>query len=184
MKIILASGSPRRSEILKNAGIFFEVSVADADETLPKNIMPDKAVKYLAELKGDAVSTKIDGVIISADTVVTLDNTILGKPSDEQDAERMLKMLSGKTHYVYTGVCIQDSKRKTVFCEKTAVTFYELDEAEIKEYVATGEPMDKAGAYGIQGLGALLVKKIDGDYLNVVGLPMARLKRELKFFGI
>lgn len=184
MKIILASGSPRRKEILENAGYDFEIVTADADESLKSGISPDEAVKYLAELKGDAVRKVADGVIISADTVVAFENEILGKPKNEDDAFRMLKLLSGKTHSVYTGVCVQNGEKKAVFSEKTAVKFYELSDEEIIAYVKTGEPMDKAGAYGIQGKGAVLVEKIEGDYLNVVGLPLARLSRVLKEFDI
>ena len=184
MKFILASGSPRRREILKNAGYEFEILTADVDETLPESITPEAAVLYLAQLKGDAVAEKVGKVVVSADTVVAFDGTILGKPKDEKDAERMLKLLSGKTHSVFTGVCIQNAEKKVTFYEQTLVEFYELSEKEIADYVLTKEPMDKAGAYGIQGKGAVLVKRIDGDYLNVVGLPLARLSRELKKFGL
>lgn len=183
MGLILASGSPRRKEILENAGYKFEIITADADETLPEKISPEEAVKFLAELKGDAVKKDNGGVVISADTVVAFGEKILGKPKSEEDAKRMLKMLSGNIHSVYTGVCVQDEEKKITFAEKTDVKFYELSEKEIDDYVLTGEPMDKAGAYGIQGKGAVLVEKIDGDYLNVVGLPLARLSRILKQFG-
>ncbi len=184
MKLILASASPRRREILKNAGYEFEVITADADETLPPDISPEQAVKYLAELKNSAVAQNNDGIIISADTVVAVEGKILGKPEDEKDAENMLEMLSGRTHSVFTGVCVNLGNKKTVFCEKTDVTFFSLSKKEILDYIKTGEPMDKAGAYGIQGRGALLVEKINGDYFNVVGLPIARLSRVLKdFYG-
>lgn len=180
MKIVLASGSPRRKEIMKNAGYDFEVKTSSADEALPDNITPDEAVKYLAEIKGDAVEVDENTLVVSADTVVALDGKILGKPKDEKDAFSMLSLLSGRTHNVFTGVCVRLGDKKTVFCEKTEVKFYTLSEEEIKAYIATGEPSDKAGAYGIQGKGALLVEKINGDYLNVVGLPMARLERVLR----
>ena len=183
MGLILASGSPRRKEILENAGYKFEIITADADETLPEKISPEEAVKFLAELKGDAVKKDNGGVVISADTVVAFGEKILGKPKSEEDAKGMLKMLSGNIHSVYTGVCVQDEEKKIIFAEKTDVKFYELSEKEIDNYVLTGEPMDKAGSYGIQGKGAVLVEKIDGDYLNVVGLPLARLSRVLKQFG-
>lgn len=183
MDLILASGSPRRKEILENAGFSFKIITADVEETLPENITPEAAVEYLAELKGGAVAENNSGVVVSADTVVAFDGIILGKPENEADAERMLKMLSGNTHSVYTGVCVQSESRKVTFFEKTDVTFYELSDEEIKSYIATKEPMDKAGAYGIQGKGAVLVEKINGDYLNVVGLPLARLSRVLKQFG-
>lgn len=180
MKIVLASGSPRRKEIMKNAGYDFEVKTSSADEALPDNITPDEAVKYLAEIKGDAVEVDENTLVVSADTVVALDGKILGKPKDENDAFSMLSLLSGRMHNVFTGVCVRLGDKKTVFCEKTEVKFYTLSEEEIKAYIVTGEPSDKAGAYGIQGKGALLVEKINGDYLNVVGLPMARLERVLR----
>ncbi len=182
MKLILASASPRRREILKNAGYEFEAIAADADETLPPDVSPEQAVKYLAELKNGAAAQNNVGIIISADTVVAVGGRLLGKPADEKDAENMLKTLSGRTHSVFTGVCVSLGNKKTVFCEKTEVTFFNLSEKEILDYIKTGEPMDKAGAYGIQGKGALFVKKINGDYFNVVGLPIARLSRVLRDF--
>ncbi len=184
MKFVLASGSPRRRDILKGAGYDFEILTADLDETLPQGIRPEEAVLCLAQLKGDAVSKKTDLTVVSADTVVALDGRILGKPGNMSDAFDMLSALSGKTHSVFTGVCIQNADKKVKFYEQTLVEFYSLSEKEIYDYILTKEPMDKAGAYGIQGLGALLVKRINGDYLNVVGLPLARLSRELKKFGI
>lgn len=183
-KIILASASPRRREIMENAGYDFTVRVADADETLPDNISPEKAVIYLARLKGNAVSAENGETVISADTVVVLDGRILGKPKDKTDAVKMLTELSGKTHRVYTGVCVRQGAKEKVFSVCTEVIFYPLKAEEITEYVDTGEPMDKAGAYGIQGKGALLVKEIHGDYNNVVGLPIAELSRVLEEFGI
>lgn len=180
MKIILASGSPRRKEIMKNAGYDFEVKTSSADETLPDKIEADEAVKYLAEIKGNAVNADENTLVVSADTVVALDGKILGKPKDKADAFSMLSSLSGRTHTVLTGVCVRLGEKKTVFCESTRVKFYPLSDGEIEAYIATGEPFDKAGAYGIQGKGALLVEKIDGDYLNVVGLPMARLDRVMR----
>ncbi len=180
MKIILASGSPRRREIMKNAGYDFEVKTSSADETLPREMAADEAVQYLAKIKGDAVKTDRNTLVVSADTVVVLDGKILGKPKNDNDAFSMLSALSGRSHTVLTGVCVRLGEKKTVFCEKTEVKFYPLGEDEIKAYIATGEPSDKAGAYGIQGKGALLVEKINGDYLNVVGLPMARLDRVLR----
>ncbi len=180
MKIILASGSPRRKEILHSAGYEFEVRTSSADETLPKNISPEEAVMYLAQIKGDAIKSEDDEIVISADTVVVLDGEILGKPKDISDAHRMLTALSGRTHSVLTGVCIRNKEKKTVFYENTEVEFWNLTQEEISDYIKTGEPFDKAGGYGIQGKGAMLVKKINGDYLNVVGLPMSRLKRELE----
>ena len=182
MKLILASASPRRREILKNAGFEFEVKTSEADETLPDGISPEDAVELLAKLKNEAVRAESDTTVISADTIVVCDGKILGKPKDEADAFKMLRLLSGREHFVFTGVCVRKGEKLKVFHEKTAVYFYELGDSEISAYIATGEPMDKAGAYGIQGKGAVLVRKIDGDYLNVVGLPLARLVRELKKF--
>lgn len=180
MKLILASNSPRRAEILTKGGFSFEKRVADTDETLPANLSPAAAVETLAQRKGRAVFRAADEVVLAADTVVALDNRILGKPKDENDAKEMLRALSGHTHSVFTGVYITDGKREFLFHVQTRVSFYQLTDAEIDAYVQSGEPMDKAGAYGIQGRGALLVEKIDGDYLNVVGLPLAKTARILK----
>lgn len=185
MQLILASGSPRRAEILTQGGLAFEKRVSEADETLPDGISPAAAVEYLAKQKGTAVPICAGEVILSADTVVALDGKILGKPADRAHAERMLRMLSGRTHSVYTGVFLTDGTRQSLFHEKTDVTFFSLTDAEIRQYIDSGEPMDKAGAYGIQGRGALFVEKISGDYLNVVGLPLAKTARQLKeVFGI
>ena len=181
MKIILASASPRRKELLTLAGIEYEVVVSQCEEILPDNITPDKVVEELARQKAEDVSGRNeDAMIIAADTVVALGNTILGKPKDEEDAFNMLSSLSGKCHTVYTGVCIKTKDRTDIFHVATQVEFYELSDKEIKDYIATGEPMDKAGAYGIQGKGFVLVKGIHGDYFNVVGLPLAETVRHLK----
>lgn len=180
MKLILASNSPRRAEILTQGGFSFEKRVADTDEALPAALPPAAAVEILAQRKGRAVFRAADEVILAADTVVALDNRILGKPKDEQDAKTMLRALSGRTHSVFTGVYITDGEREFLFHTETRVTFYPLTDAEVAAYVQSGEPMDKAGAYGIQGRGALFVEKIDGDYLNVVGLPLAKSARILK----
>ena len=173
MKLILASGSPRRSEILKNAGYEFVVKPTSADESLPGGILPEDAVKLLSERKADA-----------AKTVVALGDRILGKPSDKAEAFVMLRSLSGKTHSVYTGVTIKSAEKKRVFAVKTDVLFYPLTDDEINAYIATGDPFDKAGAYGIQGRAAVFVEKIDGDYYSVVGLPLSRCARVLRDFGI
>lgn len=181
MKILLASASPRRKELIKYISDEVRVCPADCDETLPAGITGRAAVEYLSLLKGSAVKDRAfeDETVVSADTVVCLGSTILGKPADEADAAAMLKMLSGKTHTVYTGVSLIKGEKSAVFSVATEVTFYELSDREIADYVLTGEPADKAGAYGIQGKGALLVEKINGDYLNVVGLPVAALNKEL-----
>ena len=180
MKLILASNSPRRAEILTKGGFSFEKRVADTDETLPDGILPAEAVEILAQRKGHAVFRAADEVVLAADTVVALDNRILGKPKDENDAKEMLRALAGRTHSVFTGVYITDGEREFLFHAETRVTFYPLTDAEVAAYVQSDEPMDKAGAYGIQGRGALFVEKIDGDYLNVVGLPLAKTARILK----
>lgn len=180
--IILASGSPRRKELLNQLGIEFEVIPADVDETLEEGLSPEEAVKQLSLKKAAAVAKMHPGkIVLGADTVVAYDGEILGKPEDENDALDMLLLLSGRTHHVYTGVALiyPDGKVKS-FSESTEVVMYENDRQLIKEYIATGEPMDKAGAYGIQGMGAILVKEIRGDYNNVVGLPVARITRILK----
>lgn len=180
--IILASGSPRRREILSNMGLDFDVFISDADEdsVSTEGITAGIYVQELAILKASAAARSIgkaDKLIISADTVVVSEGEILGKPKDEEDAVRMLRALSGKCHSVFTGVCVMRASDAFSVCAavETKVYFKELSEEKIRAYVATKEPMDKAGAYGIQGKGALLIEKIDGDYLNVVGLPVARL---------
>lgn len=183
MKIILASASPRRKELLTLAGIEYEVVVSQCEETLPDGITPDKAVEELARQKAEDVFCRHDdAMIIAADTVVALGNTILGKPKDEDDAFNMLSSLSGRRHTVYTGVCIKTKDKTDIFYVATDVEFYELSEKEIKDYIATGEPMDKAGAYGIQGKGFVLVKGIHGDYFNVVGLPLSETVRHIRIF--
>ena len=183
MKIILASASPRRKELLTLAGIVYEVVVSQCEEILPDGITPDKAVEELARQKAeDVFSRNPDCMIIAADTVVALGNTILGKPKDEDDAFNMLSSLSGRRHTVYTGVCIKTKDKTDLFHVATEVEFYDLTEKEIRDYIATKEPMDKAGAYGIQGKGSILVKRINGDYFNVVGLPVAKLNRVIKAF--
>ncbi len=181
--IILASASPRRKELLQLAGVNFTVDVADADETLEEGISPETAVKHLARIKADAVfQNHPDSVVIGADTVVAIDNKILGKPKNYDQANEMLNTLSGRKHFVFTGVCIISKEKTTVFSQKTAVEFYPLSQNEIDEYIASGDCFDKAGGYGIQTNGCVLVKGIEGDYFNVVGLPVAETVRRLKEF--
>lgn len=183
MNIILASASPRRQELLKYITPEFEVIPADVDETLPEGIAAEASAEFLARKKAEHIaSRRPESVVIGSDTVVIVNGEILGKPSDEADAERMLKMLSGKIHTVVTGVCISCGHRSKSFSQETKVKFYPLTEAEIREYIATGDPMDKAGAYGIQGEGCVLIEGIEGDFFTVMGLPAARLKRELAEF--
>lgn len=179
MKIVLASGSPRRHELLKIITESFEIRVSDADETLLENISAENCAEYLSMKKAEAVILNDDEIIIGCDTVVVIDNKVLGKPSSEKECIEMLTMLSGKTHTVYTGVSFVSKNHKHSFTSATEVEFYPLTQSDISEYIATGEPFDKAGGYGIQGKGSLLVKGIRGDYFNVVGLPVSSLKREL-----
>lgn len=184
-EIILASASPRRKKLLSTAGLDFTVKVADVEEIIPENASPDEVVKSLALQKAQAVAkNNPDSIVIGSDTVVALDGIILGKPKDAEDAVKMLKALSGRSHTVYTGVALINGEKIKNFCEATEVEFYPLTEDEIRSYVATGEPMDKAGAYGIQGKGCVLVRKIDGDYFNVVGLPVSKVCRELRDFNV
>jgi len=181
MNIILASASPRRSELLRAVGIPFEVCVSDVEEVVLPGWMADQAARELARQKAEAVAARHpEDCVIGADTVVVIDGQILEKPKDHEDAKRMLRLLSGREHRVITGVCIVCGDRRRVFSQETAVRFFPLGDEEIARYVATGEPMDKAGAYGIQAFGALLVEGITGDYFNVVGLPVARVARELE----
>ena len=184
-RFILASNSPRRRELLSVTGYGFDVVPSDADESLPDGIDPESATRILAERKClDVLECNEDAVVLGCDTVVALEGLILGKPKDREDAFKMLSTLSGRTHTVFSGVCIASQGRKEVFCEKTEVTFYNLSDETIRSYIETGEPMDKAGSYGIQAFGAALVKKINGDYFTVVGLPLARCQRVLASFGV
>lgn len=201
-QIILASASPRRKELLEQIGLTFEVCPARGEEIITSR-EPSEVVRELSGQKAGEVASMIsqygemhrelvtpqDILVIGADTVVAAEQEILGKPKDEEDAFRMLSMLSGKTHSVYTGVTfvLIDASGKAgehTFYEKTDVTMKPLTELEIKRYIATGEPMDKAGAYGIQGRCAIYIEKINGDYNNVVGLPVARIYKELQNLGI
>ncbi len=184
MKIVLASASPRRHELLKLAVKEFEIRVSDVDENVPENISADKHAQYLSALKAGAVGRADDELIIGCDTVVSAEGKVLGKPSSAEECFEMLSFLSGKKHMVYTGVTFIYKDSVHSFTSETEVKFYPLNEKEINNYISTGEPFDKAGGYGIQGQGALLVREIRGDYFNVVGLPVSRLSRELdKFIG-
>lgn len=177
--LVLASKSPRRQELLKLITADFTVKTAEVEEQLPENISPSDAVLYLSKIKAQPIADD-ENTVIGADTVVAIDGRILGKPKDKEDAFSMLKMLSGREHSVFTGVTIiKGSALKSFYCE-TKVKFFDLTDDEINSYIATGECDDKAGAYGIQGKGSVLVEKIDGDYFNVVGLPVSKLYRELK----
>lgn len=181
-KLILASGSPRRRELLSLITDDFLIIPAEQDERLDTEIEPAEAVKKLAEQKAEEVSCKYpQSIVIGADTTVFFGDQPLGKPKDTADAKRMLDLLSGKKHTVITAVAIAEAgKIKKAFAEQTEVEFFPLTEEEKESYAESGEPMDKAGGYGIQGKGALLISKINGDYYNVMGFPVARVYRELK----
>ena len=198
MKFILASASPRRKELLEQIGMKFEVRVSEAEE-VTEATEPAEYVQELSFLKAEDVAGKIpvmydargcnqDFVVIGSDTVVAAEGEILGKPKDKEDARRMITMLSGKTHQVYTGVTLMIFKdermHRETFYEKTDVAFYEMMEAQIEEYINTPEPYDKAGAYAIQGLCSAYIKGICGDYASVVGLPVSRICHELTKYGI
>lgn len=178
---ILASASPRRKELLSKITDNFKVVVSNTDETVPCGMAAENVPEYLAFKKAEAVAVlnPLD-TVIGADTAVFLNGKMLGKPKDESDAFNILKSLSGNTHTVITGCAIIKGNKKITFSQKTKVTFYPISDSDINRYIKSGEPMDKAGAYGIQGKGALFVKEISGDYFNVVGLPVSRLAIELK----
>jgi septum formation protein len=190
MKLILASSSPRRAEILRQAGIAFEICAAEIDETVLPGETALEMVARLAEAKARAITAQMDAairecIIVGADTTVELDGEILGKPRDSAHAREMLARLSGRTHHVLTGIFLLrlpgNASRAAV--EKSAVTFAPLSEKEIDAYVASGEPLGKAGAYAIQGLAGRYIPKIEGCYFNVVGLPLARLYTLLRELG-
>ena len=186
-KIILASESPRRKELLKRTGLSFEVAPSDLEEDLSLNLDPHELAKHISAEKAASVAGKYpDAVIIAADTFIVLGDTVLGKPHTGEEAKRMLGALSGREHSVITGFTILDTSSNAKHTEsvETRVWFRELSDGQIEAYVRTGEPLDKAGAYAIQGQGAALVEKIEGDYENVVGLPLSALRESLRRFGI
>ena len=184
--LILASASPRRQELLRNAGISFVVQPADIDETPLASEEARECAERLAREKALVVSRNRPGdLVLGADTVVVVDGILLAKPADAEDAARMLRILSGRQHQVITGVCLALARERqapdiTVASETTVVTVSDIPEQEIREYVATGEPMDKAGAYAIQGRASRWIPRIEGDYSNVVGLPVALVYRMLR----
>ena len=180
-KVILASKSPRRRELLCKIVDSFEVETAEVDESLPAEIHPRDGVEILAVRKGAPIAARYpDAIVISSDTLVELDGVALGKPTDELDAKRMLRSLSGKAHNVHTGVAIHYMGRALSGVDSTAVKFREMSDAEIDEYIAGGEPMDKAGAYGIQGGAGKFVDRYEGDFDTVVGLSLALTERLIK----
>jgi nucleoside triphosphate pyrophosphatase len=189
--LVLASASPRRQELLRNAGIPFNVQPASIPEIPKQGEAPLAFAKRMAQAKAGAIYRKFpEAFVLGADTVVTVDGLILGKPEDKKDAARMLRLLSGKQHEVITGVCLYGMNGASgglfedLHAETTSVTVNTLSDREIQDYVATGEPMDKAGAYAIQGKASLWISRIEGDYSNVVGLPIARVYRMLRDHGV
>lgn len=188
-KIILASGSPRRRELLDQMGLEYDVILSKVDESSSGELPPSELVQVLARMKAKAVAKKIrakkeEALVIGADTIVVLEGQVLGKPENNLDAEKMLERLSGIMHKVYTGVAIVDVKSATeeVFVQKTNVYMKSISQEEITAYVLTGEPLDKAGSYGIQGKGGVFIEKIEGDYFSVMGLPISKLYESLKKF--
>lgn len=187
MRVVLASASPRRRELLAQAGVVFEVQTADIDETPLAEEQPAAYTSRLALEKARAVFHKLGSpantIVIGADTTVTIDGHILAKPEDDADATRMLKMLRGRGHVVITGVALVSLEETVTHSEETTVFFSPMTEEEIAMYIATTEPMDKAGAYGIQGMAARWIPRVEGDYANVVGLPLAKTCELLKQLG-
>ena len=179
MQLILASGSPRRRELLGLFGIPFVIRAADIDETMNPALPPENEVARVSRLKALAVPREPEDVVVAADTIVVCGGKVLGKPHSPQEAENMLRLLSGRDHQVMTGCTVAAPAGTETFTEITDLHFRELSDAEIRRYVASGEPMDKAGAYGIQGGAALFCEGIQGDYYNVMGLPVCRLGRTL-----
>ena len=187
MEIVLASQSPRRRELLERLGVKnFRIVTPDIDEHMERELPPEELVRRISAEKARAVREQagMDAVVIAADTVVALDGAVLGKPADELEAFKMLSTLSGCRHQVYTGLTVLRGEERHTVSEETTVAFRELSEEEISCYIQTGEPMDKAGAYGIQGFGALLIEGIQGDYYNVMGLPVCRLGGILRQLGV
>lgn len=184
-RFILASNSPRRKELLSNCGFSFEVIPSDCDESITEKLTPQETVTELARRKAMAVlGDNEDAVVLGCDTVVAVDGEILGKPADRDEAFRMLMSLSGKKHIVSSGVCIADKDRCECFENTTEVEFYPLTAETVNSYLDTGEYSDKAGSYGIQGYGSVLVREIKGDYFSVMGLPVSQCARVLSDFGV
>ncbi len=184
MAIVLASASPRRQELLTMLGLSFAVRPADLDEAFDPEKPADEEVLRVARAKAAAASAGKEDIVIAADTIVVLDGRVLGKPHDEEEALQMLSSLSGRSHEVMTGVSVRCGETEHGCTVRTTVTFRDCSERELRAYIATGEPMDKAGAYGAQGLASIFVERIDGDFFNVMGLPLCALNELLKPFGL
>lgn len=180
MRIILASQSPRRKELLGLLRLDFTIQVADIDETMDPDLPARDEVARVSRLKAEAIIREPEDIVIAADTIVVCENEVLGKPKDEADAFRMLKLLSGRDHQVMTGMTVLKGQQVVSCTEITDIHFRELSDKEILAYIQTGEPMDKAGSYGIQGGAAVFAEKLVGDYFNVVGLPVCRLHQILQ----
>ena len=180
MQLILASSSPRRRELLGLFGLPFVIRAADIDETMDPSLPPEQEVARVSRCKALAVPRQKDDVVIAADTIVVCEGRVLGKPHSPREAEEMLTLLSGRDHQVMTGCTIVAGEQAQTFTEITDLHFRPLEPEEIRRYVATGEPMDKAGAYGIQGGAALFCRRMEGDYYNVMGLPVCRLWQQLR----
>jgi septum formation protein len=184
-KVVLASASPRRRDLLNLIGIVHEVRPANIDETMRPDEVPRRHAERLAREKASAIAMRDpDLITIGADTIVVVDGNVLGKPVDKEDAARMLAMLSGREHTVITAVAVSRGKKLRSSVEEVQVTFRSLGKEEIDAYIATGEPMDKAGAYGIQGYGATIVERVEGDYFAVMGLPLVRLVGLMRDVGV
>ena len=184
-RIVLASGSPRRQELLQRIGLTdFTIRVPEVEETYPADLKPEEIVSYISRKKSMALESAEDEIVITADTMVFLDDQRLGKPHSEEHALEMLTNLQGRHHTVCTGVTVRQGEKILTRAASTDVYFRKASEAELRAYIRGGEPMDKAGAYGVQGQGALLVERIDGDFFNVMGLPVLLLGRMLADFGV
>ena len=184
MALILASKSPRRQQLMRQLGLDFSVRVTDTDETMNKSLPPQEEVARVSAAKAAAVECAPEDVIVAADTIVVIDGKSLGKPADAEDAVRMLRLLAGRTHRVMTGLTVRKGDRTVTHTEITELDFRPLSDAEIRAYVATGDPLDKAGSYGVQGMAGSFVRCIRGDYFNVMGLPICTLTLILRQFGV
>ena len=186
MAIILASASPRRQELMRLLGVDFTIHTADIDERMDRSLPPEQEVERLAREKAAAIAALAapEDIVVAADTIVVCQGEVLGKPKTEADAARMLHLLSGRTHAVMTGLCVQSGARAESLVSRSQLRFRALSDAEINAYIATGEPMDKAGSYGIQGRASVFVEHLDGDYFSVMGLPLCPLTALLRRFGV